>query len=262
MSAKHILSTTTEALNFSEEFNQFFQIVEGYRILLRDDIENPENYLIKINKNLIYRVNEIDDLKDNEYIEEFIIYDKENEKEINISELDKKSIFMAEELFKRIILLRRKKKYDSEGWIDIELNDLNAEEDIFFVALKNNEITKPLKEMKSLIEKGREITDIETISELIDKLSDLMKSGGIRVPSIHIEILAKNLIRDKNDILKSPDFTKENPEYVITSIHNSIMNSNSVINSLTWERLKQQLSDPTTYRKDGLSPLDQLFILE
>lgn len=262
MSAKHILSTSTESLNFSEEFNQFFEIVEGYRIMLREDIENPENYLIKINKNLIYRVNEIDDLKENEYIQEFIIYDKENEKNIEISELDKKPIFIGDGLFKFVSLYRREKKYDEEGWISIEMEDLNPEEDIFFVALKNNEITKPLKEMKSLIEKGKEIEGIETISELIDKLTQLMRSGGIKVPSIHIEILARNLIRDKNDILKTPDYTKENPEYVITSIHNSIIHSNSVINSLTFERLKQQLSDPTTYRKDGVSPLDKLFVLE
>lgn len=262
MSAKHILSTSTESLNFSEEFNQFFEIVEGYRIMLREDIENPENYLIKINKNLIYRVNEIDDLKENEYIQEFIIYDKENEKDIEISELDKKPIFIGDGLFKFVSLYRREKKYDEEGWISIEMEDLNPEEDIFFVALKNNEITKPLKEMKSLIEKGKEIEGIETISELIDKLTQLMRSGGIKVPSIHIEILARNLIRDKNDILKTPDYTKENPEYVITSIHNSIIHSNSVINSLTFERLKQQLSDPTTYRKDGVSPLDKLFVLE
>lgn len=262
MSAKHILSTSTESLNFSEEFNQFFEIVEGYRIMLREDIENPENYLIKINKNLIYRVNEIDDLKENEYIQEFVIYDKENEKDIEISELDKKPIFIGDGLFKFVSLYRREKKYDEEGWISIEMEDLNPEEDIFFVALKNNEITKPLKEMKSLIEKGKEIEGIETISELIDKLTQLMRSGGIKVPSIHIEILARNLIRDKNDILKTPDYTKENPEYVITSIHNSIIHSNSVINSLTFERLKQQLSDPTTYRKDGVSPLDKLFVLE
>ena len=54
----------------------------------------------------------------------------------------------------------------------------------------------------------------------------------------------------------------QNPEYVITSIHNSIMHSNSLINSITFERLKQQLSDPSTYRKNGTSPLDNLFVLE
>ena len=262
MSAKHVLSTTTESLNFTEEFNQFFQIIEGYRICLRDDIENPENFLIKINKNLIARDKDIDDMKQNEYIKEFIIYDKENETNIMITELTGINIYLADYLFKDIVQLRKRGEYDNEGWISIEMEDIDCEEDIFFVILKNNEITKPLKELKSLIEKGKEIEGVNTISELIDKLNNLMKAGGIHVPSIHIEILARNIVRDKDDILKIPDYSKKDPEYVITSIHNSIMHSNSLINSITFERLKQQLSDPSTYRKDGTSPLDNLFVLE
>ena len=262
MSAKHVLNTSTETLNFSEEFNQFFQIIEGYRISLRDDIENPENFLIKINKNLIGRDRDIDDMKQNEYVKEFVIYDKENETDILITEESEIHIYLADYLFKDIIQLRKRGKYDKEGWISIEMEDLDSEEDLFFVILKNNEITKPLKELKSLIEKGKEIEGVNNISELIDKLNNLMKAGGIHVPSIHIEILARNIIRDKNDILEIPDYSKENPEYVITSIHNSIMHSKSFINSITFERVKQQLSDPTTYRKDGVSPLDNLFVLE
>ena len=169
---------------------------------------------------------------------------------------------MADYLFKDIVSLRKKGKYDSDGFISIEMENIDPEEDLFFVILKNNEITKPLKELKSLIEKGKEIEGVNTISELIDKLNNLMKAGGIYVPSIHIEILARNIIRDKDDILKIPDYSKKNPEYVITSIHNSIMHSNSIINSLTFERIKQQLSDPSTYRKNGTCPLDNLFVLE
>lgn len=262
MSAKHILSTNTESMNFSEEFGQFFEIIEGYRIMLREDIENKENYLIKINTNLIYKVHDIDNLKGNEFVQEFVIYDKENETEIMISEVETKSIFIGDALFSHITSARSNNRFDENGWISIEMEDINDEEDLFFVPLKNNEITKPLKELKSLIEKGKEIDGVESISELIDKLNTLMKSGGIHVPSLHVEIIARNLVRDKNDILKLPDYTKKDPEYTLTSIHNSIMHSNSIINSITWERLRQQLADPATYRKDGVSPLDQLFVLE
>lgn len=262
MSAKHILNTSTQAINFSEEFNQFFRIVEGYRILLRDDIENIEGFQIRINKNLISKVKDIEELKQNEYISEFYIYDKENENSILIKELNGIDIYLADDLFKIVHDKIKSKKYDKDGWVNVEMSSLNIENDIFFMVLKNNEITKPLNELRSLIEKGKEIEDAGSISELIDKLNKLMKSGGIHTESIHIEVLARNLIRDKHDILKIPDYTKENPEYIITSIHNSIIHSNSIINSLTFERLRQQLSDPTTYRKDGTCPLDQLFVLE
>ena len=94
------------------------------------------------------------------------------------------------------------------------------------------------------------------------KLNKLMKNGGVYTESIHVEVLCRNLIRDKNDPTKLPDYTKPDVDYIITSIHNSIFYSNSVITSLTFERLQSQISSPITYKKTGTSPMDRLFMLE
>ena len=262
MSSKHILNTRTETVQFPEEFATYFSLANGYQIRVRDDFESPENFIIKINKNLIFRDRDIENMHGNEYVKEFMLYDKENASTIEIKDSSEINIYLGDWLFDELISKRKKGQYDEEGWILIELEECPIDQDLFFLNLKNKEITGPLKDLQNLIEKGKELEGVSTVSELINKLNYLMKAGGIHVQSIHIEVLSRNLIRSKDDILQIPDWSVINPEYSITSIHNSIMHSISFINSITFERLRQQLYDPSTYRKTGTCPLDTLFVLE
>lgn len=262
MSAKHALSTTTETLELSPEFYEYFRIENGYCIRIRDDIDMPENFNMMINIHEIQMDNDIQDLQDNEYIMGFKLYNKEEESYIIINEEKKHKLYIGNYLFKMVVSKRKTKDYSEDGWISISLDDFDPEEDLLYARLENDELTRPLNEIKRLIEKGSEIEEVNSPSDLINKLNKLMKSGGVYTESVHVEILCRNLIRDKNDKTKLPDYTKPNPDYVITSVHNSILNSNSVITSFTFERLHNQLSNPTTYKKNGTSPLDRLFMLE
>ena len=262
MSAKHILNTSTAVLEFTEDFYDFFCVEEGYRIRLRNDLDMAENFILKVNIHEISKDQNIQDLQDNEYIMGFHIYNREEESEISIDEKNRNKIYLASYLFKTIVEKRKHKDYDENGWISIPLETIDVDEDLMYARLENDEITKSLKKLKALIEKGKEIDEVKNISDLINKLNTLMKDGGVYAESVHVEILARNLIRDKNDITQIPDYTKPNPDYIITSIHNSILNSDSVVTSLTFERLQSQLSNPITYRKKGTSPLDTLWILE
>lgn len=249
-------------MELSTEFYDYFKIENGFCIRVRDDIDMPENYDMMINIHEIRSDSDIQDLRDNEFIMGFKLYNKEEESYIMIDEKKKNKLYIGDGLFKTIVDKRRNHDYDNEGWISISLDVLDPEDDLLYARLENDELIRPLNEIKRLIEKGSEITEVETPSELINKLNKLMKSGGVYTESVHVEILCRNLVRDKNDHTKLPDYTKENPEYIITSIHNSIHNSNSVITSFTFERLHNQISSPTTYKKNGTSPLDRLFMLE
>ena len=256
------MSTNTQTLELPSEFYEYFKIENGYCVRVRDDIEMPENFDMMINIHEIQMDNDIQDLQDNEYIMGFRLYDKENESFITINEEKKNKLYIGSHLFKMIVPKRKAKDYDADGWISISLNDFDPEEDLLYARLENDELTRPLNEIKRLIEKGSEISEVNSPSDLINKLNKLMKSGGVYTESVHVEILCRNLVRDKKDPTKLPDYTKPNPEYVITSVHNSIHNSNSVVTSLTFERLHNQISNPITYRKNGTSPLDRLFMLE
>ena len=262
LSAKHALDTTTNIINLTADFYDYFKLNNGYCVRVRDDLEMPENYVLKINRHSIILDQDIQDLQDNEYITEFVIHNKEEETEIHIEETRRNNLYIAPYLFKIIVEKRKNKDYDSEGWISIPLEKLDCDEDILYAKLQNYELTRPLNEIKSLIEKGKEVSGVNTPSELINKMNELLRNGGVFTNSVHIEVIARNLVRDKNNPTQLPDYTKKNPEFIITSIHNSILNSNSVVTSLTFERIQNQLSNPITYKKNGTSPLDRLCILE
>ena len=256
MSAKHILDTQTNLIKFNDEFDEFFTLEDGFRIVLRSDIDELDMYELWLN---IYEVS--DDGNYNDYIEDFIIYDKEKKQRIVMADEDNCEIYLCKQVRKIFEEKKKEKDYNAKGYVKINLSKLSTDKDVFFLRLKNKELTKPLRELKLLIEKGGDI-GIATVSELIDKVKYLMESGGIKTETIHIEILCRNLIRDKNNKINLPDWTKKNPEYMITSIHNSIFWSSSITNSITFEKIKIQLKDPLTYKKRDTSFLDPCFILD
>lgn len=260
MSAKHVLDTSTTFIEFNDEFNEYFYLDDGYRIKIRNDIENYSNYELHININFIQKFKNVEDMERNEFVQDFILYDIERDEEITLMDKNKGDIYFADQLFNIIKKRRRHKKYDDKGWININLSKLSCDKDIFYVRLRNHELIKPLKDLKSFIEKGSKL-DVDTYSELIDKLKYLMKCGGIYTESIHIEILCRNLVRDKYNKINVPDWSKKDPEYIITSVHNSIFWSDSIINSMSFEKLKNQLKDPLTYRKKSTSYYDTFFLL-
>lgn len=260
MSAKHVLDTTTQNLSFPEEFYDYFTVDQGFLIKVRYDIEMIENFILKINVMDIHRYNDIQDLADNEYICSFKLHNIEDNTDTEFSDSEQKFLNLSDQLLSIVSAKRKKADYDEDGWISIPLTDIDPDEDLMYVKLKNAEITRNIKSIKSMIEKGKEIEGVETISELLTKLNNMFKSGGVICEGVHVEVLARNLIRDRDNITQVPDYSKENPNYVLTSVHNSILNSSSVVTSLTFERLHQQLGNPLTYEKRGTSALDRLFI--
>lgn len=258
MSTKHILDTQTNHIEFNDEFEELFVLEDGFRISLRTDIDELESYELWLNVNCVFKDN---DNKHNEYVEDFIIYDKEKKQKITMADKYECEIYLCNQVHDIFNRKMEEKDYGQNGYVRINLSELDVNKDIFFLRLKNKEVIKPLRELKLLIEKGGDI-GITTVSELIDKIKSLMEFGGIKTETIHIEILCRNLIRNKYNKIELPDWSKDDPEYMITSMHNSIFWSSSITNSLTFEKIKIQLKDPLTYRKRGTSFLDPCFILD
>ena len=79
---------------------------------------------------------------------------------------------------------------------------------LFTINIKNNELTKPLKDLDNLL-KGSYFGDINvTIDEMEQKFIELMIESNIDVTAIHAATMLRNLVRDRNNYLERPDFNK------------------------------------------------------
>lgn len=129
----------------------------------------------------------------------------------------------------------------------IEFND---EESIalFKFTIKNQELSDPLKAINSLLNSSaiqeRDIDgNINYMMELLDKV-------GFKISSEHIEVIMRELI----DIPNRSDFETANPKYQFASAKSQVLKS-SVIKSLLFERLDDQLLKLNTYNKENNSSL-------
>jgi hypothetical protein len=264
MSAKHTLTTSSDRIEWVNQFAEYFIFRDGFKVILRDDLEDIDNIDIKINKFLVKKDKDIDDLEQNEYVPEINLKNNYTGEEYVIKDDEGAQLYLTNGIYKSYRKRLKLGEYDDEGFVSIPAKELigKTEESytMFFVKLKNDELSKPLRDLKGFIEKGKELP-VDNVSDLITQVRYLMKCGGIKVESVHIECLLRNVIRDADDITQLPDWENNDVRYRITSIHNGIMMSSSVINSLTFERLNQQLREPITYRKTGTCFTDILFLL-
>jgi hypothetical protein len=259
MSAKNALDTNSKELSFNSIFHTFFKLCDGFRIRLKEDTELLENYFLRINIYQIDKKMKIDNMQGNEYIDSFYIYDKDSNISEEIKEINNNRLYIGDAIFDKIVSKRNNFEYDDEGWTEICLNDISFDHDVFFTQVRSEGIIDNLNEMKSFIEKGSEL-EIDSISKLIDKIYMLLRKGGVIAESVHTEILLRNMIRDKNDIIHLPDYSKDEIEYTILSVNRGIQMSDSIITSLTFEKIKDQFRNPLTYKKTGKSLLDVLFL--
>lgn len=144
------------------------------------------------------------------------------------------------------------------GTYEINLKNL-SDRPLFVLRIQNRELTTSLNQIKSLIE-NKDHLGIRTIDGIAQKMMELLVTNGIELDAVHSEVILRNMVRLKNDHSKRPDFSeKELGEYVLLRLVDAILQSSSVIQSLSFQDIRRQLMDPHTYEKMGASMLDPLY---
>lgn len=249
LSSKHLLKANSEVINWQEEFLHFFN-VSSNAISLDPALDNLQNYSIRINEENISESGEGDFSRS---IRTFDIVTKDNN-EIRIN--SEKDLFLSEYVDEKINLNKSIK--DDDGNITIQLKDFDNDETMFFIEVENNELSKHLHSILNLID-NKDHMDVQNKEEMLQKFHELLNESGIFVDSIHVENIIREILRQPENITKRPDWSIDNPEYQILRVSDAIMNSDSVIISLAFEKVKKQLYEPSTYEKCAPSFLDQLF---
>lgn len=258
LSAKHLLKTVSDKLEFNEEAYIFFSHSSNELMMntFDDDDEDFDvsNYSMIINKEDVIVIDQFDDSEFNTYITSFKIRNKKTGQEQEMREAGGSDLYLYPEVLN---LMRTTKK----PYYEIDLNKFTPNDRLFAMEINNRELTRPLYSIMNLLNrKDRE--GCETIDEMAQMLLDLIMESKIDIDSVHAELIIKPLIRSESDILADVRFDRweETEKYRILTVDSALQNHPSVTISLAYQNLGKQFIRPVTYRKRGQSFLDPFFM--
>lgn len=251
LSAKHLLESSVIKLNWTDNFFDFFVI--NYNVITLDEDFDYVGYKLLIDPEDIYMESEEDDFLYNEYITKFQVKDPSGKiYDIHTENMD--SIYISNTLNTII----RHSGEPVDGCIEIDMEKLVGF-DVFLVYLSNNELSKTLEMIKSIINK-KSITESFDRHGILQKFVETVLEGGLSTTAVHLEVILSNQIRAVDDILEKPDWTTRNADYNLITLNDALTNNPSITVSMSYQKLSKVLYNPLSFRKDKPSFLDLLFM--
>jgi hypothetical protein len=242
LSAKHLLTTKTDRVNWDPKFLEYFTVNMNNIYIADPDISISFNKIPK---------NEWDEDEESPYTDSIEVYHSGKK----VAEFSKLPV--------RFYYNDTTSYYEDEDGNneDTGIVTLNAidyvDEPIFTYLAKNNELTKSLQEILDLIESSGHLKETD-YHGMVNRFNTLLLSNGLHVISVHAEMIISVLIRDA-ETGKRLDFSKKDlNEYKIVRVSKSVMNAPLSV-SLAFERIDEQLVDLQTYEKDEESLMDHLY---
>lgn len=253
LSAKHSQTTHSNAISFNNSFNDIFETVST-DITLRNDSMIDDVLYIKI-PNVF-----TEELDDSEfyYVESFDVIDDSKKVLYHIAEDNGAKLYLSEALVSKYKSFKAKKAYDA---CIIPLDDIDDDENLFTIEVKNQELTDPIKIFEGILNR-KDHMGCKTISELCQKFAESLITIGTTYDLVHMEMLIRSIIRKKSNILEYPDFSAAgNPyDWQIIRLNEALYYNPSALVSMPYGYLRKQLLSTELYEKSAPSHLDALFI--
>lgn len=261
LSAKHLLATNSEIIEFNNEFYSFFILSTGEiypNVDKNDEIHNIEDYSLFVPLNSILKENDFDnDSEFNNYVEDgkfYVVNTKTKEMTtIQIKNTDKQ-IFITDEARE---LLTKGKGY-------ISYKDLNDDFMLFRMDINNNELTKPLYELMRML--NSKVTFDENLNyryryeEMAQDLVDILVESSIKASAVAAECIVNRLIRSVDRPYERPDFTKYDLEdYDIYSVPKALEHNGSPLLGISVQQIRRQLLRPNLSERTDSSYVDVFF---
>lgn len=254
LSAKHLLETNVKSMNWLDGFSEFFDI-EGNCVKVVQDV-NFKGYILVIDPDEISLDDENDEESEetyNEYITEFNIYCPDGSV-VTCGTVDHDKLYISKEMNKLI----RTKADPVDGKINIPMDKLN-DALLFFIVLHNSGLSKTMDRIKDIIDKNV-ITKSMDRNQLLEEFLSTIIEGGLKISSVHCEVLIMNQIRDIDDILEKPNWKIPNAGYQILTTNQALTNNPNIIISLMYQKISKTLYAPLTFRKNKPSFMDLFFM--
>jgi len=264
LSAKHLLETAVESLNWCDEFKNFFEI-DGNTITISEELElkewrmliDPDN--IGIDEDDIAMSDEDDEdsavsfNQYNEYITEFEMQDVNGNTYLITNEKAEK-LYISPDLNSII----RKKAEPVDGKISINAEELK-EITLFLMNVQNNGLTKTLNQLNRLLNNNTILKNYD-LHSWAQAIIDTVIKGGLSINGIHLEVLMHDQIRSVDNILERPQWEYPNEPYELVSLNKALTNNPSVTISISYQKVSKLLYNPLTFRKNKPSFMDLFFM--
>jgi hypothetical protein len=219
LSAKHLLKTDAERVEYSDTFDQYF-IIESSAVIPNDekrfDIYIPEDFQEEIQDQLTFYISkQMIPVTISHYAGISIPDDVLEEcKEVDIDE---------------------KTYYKITSHKVLELGGT-----LCIITPINLMMTQKYMNIKNLFES--DITKFDTIADVVVRLMQLMY-GTIPLLSTHGEVILKHLIRDVDKRMLRPDWTVEDQKYQFMRLKTALQNIESFTTAMAYEQNRHHLLD-------------------
>ena len=260
LSAKHLLEAVMKMMKWSKGFTELFEIeynliklqdnipLDGYKLVIDpidgegDDFDDEE---VERFKNSDYSF----------YVNDFDIITPTGET-INIHTSEADNIYLTLE-FMELLAKFGKEKDDK---LILDLVDLQESESyLFAIQILNNDLSKSLEKVKSIIDNAK-IMESNDRNSLLQSLLEALIECGLDISSVHAEVILSNQMRSVEDILLIPQWQHPNEECKLLTLKQSLNTHPSVSVSVSYEKISKMLYNPLTFRKRKASIMDLFFM--
>lgn len=252
LSSKHLQATHSNSVMFPAQFDDMFELTIN-EVSLRDDIEiGDEKFYLYLNNIQVEETEESEVY----FVTEFSIINADGEVKYNISEDNQAKLYLSNQL----TALCRKTK---DRTLTFDLDNLDDDSSVlFFVEVKNKELTKPAQNIEKLLN-TKDKLGCKTIDELCQKIAEQKIDAGFNFELVHDEMMIRELIRKASNEYERPDFSANGDisDYTILRLNSALFKNPSPIVSLSYGYLRKQLLSPELYHKHEDSHLDPLFVV-
>lgn len=263
LSAKHLLEAHVRELVWNNAIENILEInFNTIRCYEQEEyVEIYKGMKLIINTGDFDYEDKNDDLEFNAYVTSFRIVSNGQTTEYHTENGD--NIYLSNDVNEIIAEKIKAIRYYEEEDIDItiDMEDLMDCDEIFLFHIDNDELSRIVNGAKRILNKGAE-TSKYTKDEIIEAFCDINLSGGFDVESVHYEVVIANQMRDADDLLEWPDWTKPSTNYQILTLNKSLIDNPCVGISLQFQKIAQQLWKPITYIKKRASSSDLYFMIQ
>lgn len=233
LSSKHLLKARPTKINWPEEFQKHFT-VERASVIAESSVER-----------VYVKVDDIELDEDEERRTSSIFYYRVAGKNGRLKLISPVPLYL-----------------DEDAWESTEIDDGEVaitpvqETSIFHVPVTNTDLSEALHSVFNLIEREELVSYHDAYSKLIG----LLGRSEIKAPSVHAEMILRAMVRSVEDNMQRPDFSgPDEPAYAILKLTQAILASSSVTTSLSFERVKNQLTSVEVLKKSASGVMDSLF---